>query len=455
MYNDEVFDSLHSLCCDSDLIGFSLMTNYFLKVKDLTIKLKEKLAVPIIWGGIHPTVKPEECLEYADMICLGEGEEAMLELADNIESGEIAEIKNLWLKSDGGIIKNELRQLEEDLDRYPFQDYDISTHYILKGSKIVKMTESVLQQSMPADDTFGKRKVQFHMISVRGCPHHCTYCCNDALRKRYRNRGKYVRKRSTQNLIRELEVITGRFGFIQQIAIIDDTFFVRTREEIKEFSSLYRRKINLPMRCNVSPQTVDEEKIKAMVDAGLTSVSIGIQSCDTHTLFDVYKRPTSAAMIKEKVLILDKFRAAIPRPVYHIIADNPFETGESIKRNIEFVFTLPERSLVQIYPLVFYPGTEIYERAKQSGYIKDEIKEIYLKSWRLADVQNLNFLTCLLYFAVWSKLSKFVMRPMEKVIRVMMKDSIVKVMDNKVMVNLLVLLLKAYIGSINLLRKLK
>jgi radical SAM superfamily enzyme YgiQ (UPF0313 family) len=96
-FNKEAFNDLVYLCKSSDLIGFSLMSSHFVKVKELTIKIKEKLDIPIIWGGIHPSVKPEECLKYADMVCIGEGEETMLELANKLKTANINNIKNIWL----------------------------------------------------------------------------------------------------------------------------------------------------------------------------------------------------------------------------------------------------------------------------------------------------------------------------------------------------------------------
>ena len=90
-YPDNVINMLSQLLEDVDLIGFSLMSNYYNSIKDLSIKLKRKLpGKPILWGGIHPTVVPEECLEIADYICIGEGERPCLELCKNLSEGKSA-----------------------------------------------------------------------------------------------------------------------------------------------------------------------------------------------------------------------------------------------------------------------------------------------------------------------------------------------------------------------------
>ncbi len=454
-YSDKAIQELVDHCRDSDLVGFSLMTNYFLKVKELTEKVKAKLDVPVIWGGIHATVRPEECIQYADMLCIGEGEEAVLELAASLKSGDFHSIPNLWIKDGKRIIKNPPRPLERNLDKYPFQDYDVSTHYVLKNDAIVQMNDAMLKEIMPKDYEGDKPRVMYHLITARNCPHNCTYCCNNALRKVYNEEKYFVRKRSVANVIGEMEYILKRYPFFSVISIFDDTFFIRSKEDIREFSRLYKEKINLPLMCSVSPHTLDEEKLRYLVDAGLYRTSVGFQSMSPDTLLGIYKRPTPQKVIDKTIRTLKKFRKEIPRPVYHFIIDNPYETNTSLKTSIEFILTLPARSRIYLYPLVFFPGTEIYERGKKDGFIQDEIRDIYLKSWTIDDIQNLNFLTILFYFAVWSKFHPAVMKPMNGIIRFLMKGRVVAVMDNRVSVKLMVFLLKGYIFGIQTLGRLR
>src|SRR3989338_9087172 len=56
-----------------DLIGIGLMSIEFYPAKNLTRLLREKFQIPVIWGGVHVILKPEECLRYADYVCYGEG----------------------------------------------------------------------------------------------------------------------------------------------------------------------------------------------------------------------------------------------------------------------------------------------------------------------------------------------------------------------------------------------
>jgi len=428
-YTKEVFEDLCFLCKDSDLIGISVMTNYFIKISDLTLRLKERLGIPIIWGGIHPTVKPEECLGCADMICIGEGEEAMLELAEKLKLEDSRKIRNIWINNNK-IIKNEVRALEENLDKYPFPDYDINTQYILKDNRIVKMTDMILETAMQKNNELGRQNCEYYLITTRNCPHNCSYCCNSAIRKIYDGKGKFVRKRSIQNILKELELIKERFHFVKQVLITDDTFFIRDKLEIGEFCNYYKERIGLPIRCYISPFEMDEEKIKLMVDAGLFRVSVGIQSYNYQTLISLYKRPTPKSVITKCISIVNKYKSKIPRPVYHIIIDNPYETNESKKESIKFVASLPPGTRVLLFPLVLFPGTDLYKRAKDDGLIKDEKNDVYLKGWKPNDVRRMDYLTCLLYACAGDRHQR-VKEVVKVFINLLLNDKIIFLFGNK------------------------
>ena len=111
-YDENIMDELTNICSKSDIIGITLMTNFFDCAIQVTKSLKKRLNSPIIWGGIHPTVRPEECLNYADMVCVGDGEIAMLELAQRFaERKDYRDVSNIYLKKNGHIIKIPLNQL--------------------------------------------------------------------------------------------------------------------------------------------------------------------------------------------------------------------------------------------------------------------------------------------------------------------------------------------------------
>ena len=99
-YEDKTLDDLVELTKKSDLVGITLMSNFFDNAVQITNKLKENYDFPILWGGIHATVRPEECLDHADMVCIGEGEETLVELTKRMGTGQdYYDIKGMGFKN--------------------------------------------------------------------------------------------------------------------------------------------------------------------------------------------------------------------------------------------------------------------------------------------------------------------------------------------------------------------
>jgi len=88
LYPDNVIDQVVNLCKTTDLAGISFLTSGFHRAIQLTEKLRSVLDISVIWGGLHATVEPEQCLNYANAVCRGEGEEALLELVQRMAEGQ-------------------------------------------------------------------------------------------------------------------------------------------------------------------------------------------------------------------------------------------------------------------------------------------------------------------------------------------------------------------------------
>lgn len=143
-YPKKILRDLRSLVKESNLIGISC-TSYTSDKAIQVIKYLKSLKIPAIWGGIHATFNPDECIKYADIVCIGEGEETMLELVKKLSKKEnITKIRNLWVKKNGRIYKNDVRPLIQDLDKLPHADYDFENQWVLDNGKIVNMSEKHL-----------------------------------------------------------------------------------------------------------------------------------------------------------------------------------------------------------------------------------------------------------------------------------------------------------------------
>ena len=149
-----------------DIVGVSVRSSFFKIASTITEKIRMELPVPIIWGGTHPTIAPEDSIKVADMICIGEGEYPMLELAERISSSrDYSDVQSLWIRRDGQIFKNELRQLVQDLDLLPFPDYADEDKYFIENESVTAGDPGLLTYNL-------------NIMASRGCPYHCSYCCN-------------------------------------------------------------------------------------------------------------------------------------------------------------------------------------------------------------------------------------------------------------------------------------
>lgn len=348
---------LADLCRDAGLIGLSCMTHGVKKAKQVGMVLRKVVPAPILIGGIHASLVPEELLEDFDFVCHGEGEDLIVEVASRLKKGQpLNDVPGLWMKDGGAIIRNENQPLKKDLDEYPFPDYDLSHQYILEAERLVPMRP--IATHVP--DNF------FVVLGSRGCPHHCTYCCNSRLKEDFKWR-KHVRHYSIDYLIRHMAQLCAAFPQIKSFWIDDDTFFAKPLSAIEDFSRRYKREIGRPFLILISPGTYHEAKLKALIEAGMTRLIMGIQSGSDRVNHELYHRSVSIERTMAIVRSLHQFSSSMA-PCYDFIGMNPFETEDDLLHTIRFMKAIPPPFYIFNNNLAFYPGTELHQRAVKEGW---------------------------------------------------------------------------------------
>ncbi len=407
-YKPGVLEQIVELCKDSQLIGLSFMTNYFDRAVQVTQRLKEKFSTPVIWGGIHPSCKPDEALDFADMVCVGEGEYALLELIEHMQEGtDFYGAAGFYFKKGSEIIRNPLRPLIKDLDALPPFDFSNDGHYIYDrdSEDIVPLDSGFLKKVLPLlPHHDGRLKCAYRTMTDRGCPHRCSYCNVSNLKDMYKDKGvlspnaSYLRQRSVPVVIDELVDIKGRYPFVEVVQFFDDTFFARPLKDIEEFADFYKQKVDLPFYCQASPTTLTEEKLQLLIKAGLVYVEMGIQSASTR-IKKLYRRTESNEKIIEAANLLHRQRLKLLPPDYHIILDNPWEDVQDTVETARLLYNIPKPYGLCISSLVFYPQTELYVKAVAEGIIKDDVTQVYRKPFYMPPKRNYqNFLIYLLTF---------------------------------------------------------
>ncbi|NDY55457.1 B12-binding domain-containing radical SAM protein [Desulfovibrio sulfodismutans] len=381
-YPQAVLEQLAALCVDAGLIGISLMTNSFDNAVQITRHLRQAGRIPVVWGGVHPTLRPQECLEYADFVCVGEGEQALVDLARALVwGGDTRAIPGIWDRRAGSGPGVPPRPLVRELDRLPAPDYALEGHFVLDGSRIEPLNLARQRQFMAGaslSSLYGR--IGYQTLTGRGCPHRCSYCANDALRTMYPD-SPPVRWRTADHVMQELEAARRAMPFIEFVWFSDDALTSMPGKAMREFFGQYRERIGLPFSCLTSPLTLAAEKMDILMDAGLFSLQMGVQT-GSPRIQKLYNR---ASMTNERILsamnCIHAHRRRMMPPLYDIILDAPFETAEDKRQTVALVARMPKPFRLQLFSLTFFPGTGLELQAREAGFMHGEPPEIYRKSY--------------------------------------------------------------------------
>ncbi len=360
-YTKKELQQLIKICHDSKLIGISAYVSTSKRAARIILYLKKHLPqIPIVYGGVHATICPEDCIKYSDIVCIGEGEGAVVDLAKAIEKNKPKDkIKNLWVrKKNGKIIKNPVRRIIDNIDKLPMPDYDIQDHYLLEHGKIRNFLEY---------DLGG----QIFFLTGRGCPYGCDYCSNSFFNELYKGKRKQIlRLHSPEYIIKGILYMKKKFPSLGYFDIRDDSFYLRSHKDIRQLCKLYKEKVKMRFKCLGDPKTIDKEKIALLVDAGCTDIIVGIQGSE-RTNLEIYHRNQTDANVLRASSIINKYKDKLA-VMYDVIACNPYEKPKDIINLIRLLQKIPKPYFLSVNNLVFFPGSQLYTRAKIDGTIKSE-----------------------------------------------------------------------------------
>jgi anaerobic magnesium-protoporphyrin IX monomethyl ester cyclase len=210
-------------------------------------------------------------------------------------------------------------------------------------------------------------------MTSRGCPYNCHYCYNSYRRRAFAGKGVYLRKRSIENVIDELQHAKSLFKKLSRINFWDDSFVTRSVDDFKKFHDLYTNRIGIPFFALVEPMAFHQEKIEILRNAGLGGLQVGIQTGSERVNKEIYNRTISS----RKILAVAKYihQSGI-KVKYDIIFNNPYETTADLAETVNLLLEFPKPFSLQGYNLIFYPGTAITEKALQDGYISEKQAEV-------------------------------------------------------------------------------
>lgn len=296
----------------------------------------------VIFGGIHPTVLPDESLnsQAVDIVVRGEGEETLLLLYDAIKNNKsYSGIVGISFKEDGRIRHNQDKALVEDLDtisKFPYELFD------------------------PAKYNLG------FVITTRGCPYNCIFCSQRHVS------GRRYRFRSNEAVVQEIDLLVSKYGQ-QQISFLDDNFLVN-KKRIKTLCDLIvQKKLHTKARfaCQTRADNVNEETLGYLKRAGFLNVGMGIETGSERLMQIINKGETvkdnikAARLLKKMGFVISAF----------FMFGLPSETKKE-RFNTYMLAKGLRLQYAKFNNIVPYPGTRLFEIARKEGALNIE------ENWR-------------------------------------------------------------------------
>lgn len=308
-------------------------------------------------GGPHVTLVPKEFLQEApsvDIAVAGEGEYAMLEIAQHFEGKKtLDEIKGIAYRQNGVVKVNERRPFIENLDELPYPAYDL-----------VDM-ELYLGPSKIGYRSFQNRAIS--MVTSRGCPFNCCFCSV------HLHMGKGFRAHSAKYVLDHIQYVVDKYK-VKNIFFEDDnlTLDLKRFEEICDGIIERRIKIGWETPNGVRADRLTPELLKKMKQSGCKSVFVGVESGDQQILDKVVCKSLDLNRVVE--FAKNAQEIGLKTGAFYIIGF-PGETKQNMQRTVDFALDLKRKYDVGMHLFAATPsyGTRLFEECKEKGYLPADL----------------------------------------------------------------------------------
>lgn len=325
-----------------DIIGITAMTPFINSAIKVAKEIKKgKPGSTVIVGGAHVTVLPEETLRNVpeiDIIVRGEGEETVVELYEALKSSDsLQKVRGITYRDNGRSKSTPMRPLIANLDSLPFPAYHLLPLHKYKPHP-----------------PHGRRLPFMAMVTSRGCPYNCIFCSKPIF-------GRKFRSQSPQRIASEVEYLAGKFK-IKEIAFYDDIFTLDKKRIAKLAKEFKKRDLSIPWTCETRVDSVTEELLKEMKEAGCYMIAYGIES-GNQTILNSLRKKITIEQVREAVKVT---RDIGIQTIGYFMLGSPGETPLTIRQTIDFANYLP-LDFAQFSVTIPFPGTDLYNLYLEQG----------------------------------------------------------------------------------------
>ena len=348
----------------ADLIAFSVMSPHWYPMEPYFEEIKKLCPdLPICIGGYQAMLSQQQTIENpnVDYICVGDGEYATGNLVQHLRGSKDGPADGMWEKLiDGDVYESEPHQIG-DIGALPFPDYDVFS----KEDGFNDVNSSI----------FGpKGKLVLPVMTGRGCPYRCTYCCNTPLLEGWKVKKTFLRKYDPQDMVDELIRLRDKYdvGYFE----FWDELFLSNLKFVRAFFALYKEQLHLPFSINSRVEVMGEDFCKLAAEAGCHTIWFGIESGD-----EEYRSKFLGRKMKNEQVIAaaeNCKRAGINRLTFNIVGA-PLETAANMRETLKLNQLIsPEHFF--FFPYIPLRGTPLYKMAKKEGLLDVDKKNLHYLS---------------------------------------------------------------------------
>lgn len=346
-----------------DLIGLTALTPAIdSATKIAALAKKSNSNIPVVLGGAHGTILPEETLHSSsaiDVVVRGEGEQTILELVNAFDTSHatcLEDVSGISYQSGKKIKSNPERTPIMNLDSLPYPAFDL----------------------LPLDKyrlhpPFGRRSPAMPIITSRGCPYRCIFCSKSVFGRKYCGN-------SPDYIIGEIQFLIEKFG-IKEIKFYDDVFTLDRKRTVSLCNKLKESGLDIPWTCETRVNLVDSSLLNLMEESGCYMIEYGIESGNQTILNNLRKDITLEQIVRS----LKKTKVAGIETVAYFMIGAPGETSKTIQDTINFAKKI-DPDFVQFSLTTPYPGTDLYELSVKEGYVPTE-----WKNFVYADLKSMDY----------------------------------------------------------------